>query len=203
MKTYTHRRPGAAHAAPRGSVRIIAGKWRRRRIKVVDVPGLRPTPDRVRETLFAWLTPGIARSRCLDMFAGTGALGFEAASRGASSVVMLERDPRIVAALREQCGILGADEVEVIQADALTWLEDVGESFDIIFMDPPFGRFDAAGLCAHLDRCGALKDKGVIYFESGGEQASELPQGWRLLKSQRAGQVRYHLAARDGPATTA
>ena len=179
-------------------MRIIGGKWKRRRLKVVDSRGLRPTPDRVRETLFSWLEPRIHHSRCLDLFAGTGALGFEAASRGAKQVVMVELNPIAVSVLREQCAALGAKEVEVVQADALEWLDSGGPEFDIVFLDPPFGRFEPAALCSRVDRSGRLKPLGVVYLETGVEQPEPaLPQGWRLLKSQRAGQVRYHLASRD------
>jgi 16S rRNA (guanine966-N2)-methyltransferase len=186
--------------ARRGSVRIIGGKWKRRRLKVVDSRGLRPTPDRVRETLFSWLEPRLRHSRCLDLFAGTGALGFEAASRGADRVVMVEQDPVAASVLREECAALGATEVEVVQADALQWLDSSGPGFDIVFLDPPFGRFQAAELCSRVDRSGRLEPQGLVYLETpadGPEPA--LPEGWRLLKSQRAGQVRYHLASR-GPA---
>ncbi len=186
------------HFVPRGSVRIIAGKWKRRRLKVIDLKGLRPTPDRVRETLFSWLAPRLKDSRCLDLFAGTGALGFEAASRGAKHVVMVEQDPAAVSVLREGCSVLGAKEIEVIQADALNWLETEACDFDIVFLDPPFGDFDTGELCARIDRSGCLDPSGVVYMETGPEDPDPvLPNGWRVLKSQRAGQVRYHLATRN------
>lgn len=186
------------HSVPRGSVRIIAGKWKRRRLKVIDLKGLRPTPDRVRETLFSWLAPRLKASRCLDLFAGTGVLGFEAASRGANHVVMVEQDPAAVSVLREGCSVLEAEEIEVIQADALKWLETDGRIFDIVFLDPPFGHFDAGELCARIDRSGCLNPSGVVYLETGRENPDPaLPNGWRVLKSQRAGQVRYHLATRS------
>jgi 16S rRNA (guanine966-N2)-methyltransferase len=186
------------NAAPRGSVRIIAGKWKRRRLKVVDAGGLRPTPDRVRETLFSWLEPRILHSRCLDLFAGTGALGFEAASRGASQVVMVERDPIAASVLREECAAFGAKEVQVVQADALEWLNSGGTGFDIVFLDPPYGRFEPAELCLRVDRSGRLEPLGLVYLETGADDPeATLPEGWRLLKSQRAGQVRYHLASRN------
>ncbi len=184
-------------------MRIIAGKWRRRRLKVIDAPGLRPTPDRVRETLFAWLAPKLEGSRCLDLFAGTGALGFEAASRGAGAVVMVEKDPDVVETLRRHLVALEANEVEVVQADALEWLDACKETFDIIFLDPPFAQFDPADLCARIDRCACLEPSGLVYLETGAETfAPSLPEGFRVLKSQRAGQVRYHLATRDVPDTT-
>jgi len=186
------------HSVPRGSVRIIAGKWKRRRLKVIDLKGLRPTPDRVRETLFSWLAPRLKDSLCLDLFAGTGALGFEAASRGAKQVVMVEQDPAAVSVLREGCSVLEAKEIEVIQANALQWLEIDGRAFDIVFLDPPFGHFDSGELCARIDRTGCLNPSGVVYLETDPENADPaLPNGWRVLKSQRAGQVRYYLATRN------
>lgn len=205
-RTVTHskqRKRANRNAAPRGSVRIIAGKWKRRRLKVVGATGLRPTPDRVRESLFSWLGPRLDDSRCLDLFAGTGALGFEAASRGAKQVVMVEKDPLAVSVLRESCTTLNASEVEVVRADALEWLESGREAFDIVFLDPPYGRFEPAELCSRLDRSGRLVPGGLVYLETGaGEPNPALPDGWRLLKSQRAGQVRYHLASRDVANTT-
>lgn len=188
---------------PRGSVRIIAGKWKRRRLKVVDAAALRPTPDRVRETLFSWLSPRLPGSRCLDLFAGTGVLGFEAASRGAKHVVMVEQNPVAISALREGCAALDAREIRVVQADALEWLDSGGAAFDIVFLDPPFGLFTAAELCLRLERSGRLSPLGVVYLETGADDSEPaLPHGWRLLKSQRAGQVRYHLASRDSDGTT-
>lgn len=179
-------------------MRIIAGKWKRRRLRVIDAKGLRPTPDRVRETLFSWLGPRLKDSRCLDLFAGTGALGFEAASRGAARVVMVERDPAAAAALRESCSALQATEVEVIKADALEWLESGREAFDIVFLDPPFGRFEPAELCVRIAQSDRLSPSGLVYLETGADSPEPaLPEGWRLLKSQRAGQVRYHLASRN------
>ena len=192
------RKTSSRNSAPRGSVRVIAGKWRRRRLKVVDAGGLRPTPDRVRETLFSWLGPSLEESRCLDLFAGTGALGFEAASRGAAQVVMVEQDRQAVEALRAGCAALGANEIQVVQADALDWLNTGGDTFDIIFLDPPFGRFNSAELCQRLERSGRLKTEALIYLETGGDDpVPALPPGWTLLRSQRAGQVRYHLASRS------
>ncbi|HSS66122.1 MAG TPA: 16S rRNA (guanine(966)-N(2))-methyltransferase RsmD [Gammaproteobacteria bacterium] len=189
--------------ALRGSVRIISGKWRRRRLKVVDAGELRPTPDRVRETLFSWLGPRLYGSLCLDLFAGTGALGFEAASRGAKHVVMVEQDAIAVSVLREECAALRAEEIEIVQADALEWLDSGGTAFDIVFLDPPFGRFEPVDLCLRIDRAGRLKPSGLVYLETGaGNPKPALPEGWRLLKSQRAGQVRYHLASREVADTT-
>ncbi len=193
--------PANRNCGPRGSVRIIAGKWKRRRLKVADVSGLRPTPDRVRETVFSWLGPSLDGSTCLDLFAGTGALGFEAASRGAKRVVMVEQDPVAVSVLRDGCATLDATEIEVVQADALEWLESAQGSFNIVFLDPPFGRFEPAELCLRLEQSGRLEPRGLVYIETAADdRVPTLPHGWRLLRSQRAGQVRYHLASRDAAA---
>ena len=125
-------------AGPPGRLRIVAGEWRGRRLPVLDQPGLRPTPDRVRETLFNWLAPLITGARCLDLFAGSGALGFEAASRGAGRVAMIEKSANLVRVLRENRLLLDARQVEVIQADAGLWLAGQAEPFDLVFLDPPF-----------------------------------------------------------------
>ena len=195
--TKSGRRPPLRPQRP-GAVRIIAGKWRRRRLKVADAEGLRPTPDRVRETLFAWLSHRLADSRCLDLFAGTGALGFEAASRGATEVVMIEKDPALVAALNQQRASLDAREVRVIQADAIRWLESGSDQFDVIFVDPPFQRYPLDALCDRIERSGRLDRHGVVYLETGASSgAPHLPEGWSLLRSNRAGQVRYYLATKN------
>jgi len=132
-----------------GRLRIIAGRWRGRRLTVPALPGLRPTPDRVRETLFNWLGPRVEGARCLDLFAGTGALGFEAASRGAAQVVMVEQASRAVAQLRSHAAALLADVVEVVDREALSWLGGRFRRFDIVFLDPPFGR----GLVGEASGC--------------------------------------------------
>jgi 16S rRNA (guanine966-N2)-methyltransferase len=186
-----------------GSVRIIAGRFKGRRLPVADIPGLRPTPDRVRETLFNWLSEDIVGSRCLDLFAGSGALGFEAASRGADRVVMVESHPRAVAFLQEQVGRLQAEGVRVVAADALGWLESAGEPFDVVFIDPPFGSVDPGALCARLEARGWLAGGALAYLEAHRGEALELPAGWRVLRRQKAGQVRYYLASpsREAAAT--
>ncbi len=168
-------------------VRIIAGRQRRRLLRFPDVPGLRPTPDRVRETLFNWLGQDLAGRRCLDAFAGSGALGLEAASRGAVRVLLLERDPRVLAALRGNARELGLGGVEVLGVDALAYLAGTGETFDVIFLDPPFG----AGL---LDQAlpharTRLRPGGRIYIESPRPPAPEVlePLGLRVLRQGKAG----------------
>ena len=182
--------------AARGRIRIIGGRWRRRLLAVPDARGLRPTPDRVRETLFNWLAPDLPGARCLDLFAGTGALGFEAASRGASRVVMVERDARIAEHLREQARVLQAESVSIECADALAWIERCRHRFDVAFLDPPFGALDPCALLERLHGTGILSPQARVYLECP-ETAGEVvfPEGWSCLRTRRAGRVRYHLAA--------
>ncbi len=187
-----------------GRVRIIAGRWRGRRLPVPDLPGLRPTPDRVRETLFNWLAPWVEGAACLDLFAGTGALGLEAASRGARRVVMVDESDPVAAGLRERVTELGARGVEVHRAEGLAWLRRANERFDVVFLDPPFRRGLIPPACALLEERELLVAGGYAYLEA--EETVEpgaLPPGWELVRSGRAGDVRYHLARRAGPPTAA
>ena len=182
-------------------MRIIAGRWRRRRLPVAASGSIRPTPDRVRETLFNWLGTGVEGKRCLDLFAGTGALGFEAASRGAKSVVLVERDRDAAAALELAVRTLGADNVEVERADALGWTAPAGVRFDIVFLDPPWSGPAPETALAQLDRADALAPGCMVYLETERDPADiELPPGWRFLRTRRAGRVIYHLASRNRPA---
>jgi 16S rRNA (guanine966-N2)-methyltransferase len=185
-----------------GRVRIIGGRWRGRRLPVPDLPGLRPTPDRVRETVFNWLSPVIEGASCLDLFAGTGALGLEAASRGANRVVLVDESARVVEGLRARVVELGAAEVEVRRADGLAWLRTAGERFDIVFLDPTFHRGLLAPACALLDARALLAPGGYLYLEAEATvDEATLPPGWEVVRSGRAGDVRYHLARRPGPPT--
>ena len=182
----------------RNRLRIIAGRWRSRRLAFADTPGLRPTPDRVRETLFNWLQPVIAGARCLDLFAGSGALGFEAASRGAAEVVLVERDRAAVQCLRTQVANLDARGVQVVWADALSYLQQPGRPFDVVFLDPPYGSELLGPCCERLEAGGWLSMPAHIYLETRiGQNLPPLPPSWRRVRSQRAGQVNYHLAVRD------
>lgn len=189
---------GARRGAP-GRVRIIAGRWRGRRLPVAAVPGLRPTPDRVRETLFNWLQPVLPGAVCLDLFAGSGALGLEAASRGARRVVMVERDPRLAGHLRRQARDLGAeDTVEVRSGDGLAYLARCAETFDLVFLDPPY-RHDLLPDCiARLARPGCLRPGARVYLEHAGDaDPPALPQGWSVLRRTGAGTVAGLLVAVD------
>jgi 16S rRNA (guanine966-N2)-methyltransferase len=176
-------------------VRIIGGQWRGRKLSFPDAAGLRPTSDRVRETLFNWLTPVLHGAHCLDLFAGSGALGFEAASRGAARVVMVECDPRVARALRDTRDHLAARQVEVVSDEAKNFLARSGDQFDVVFVDPPFSR---PGLLAEsvesLRRGQHLKDGAYIYVETAVSlDASDAPVGWELWRTKRAGAVSYRL----------
>lgn len=178
-----------------GFVRIIGGQWRGKRLRVPDLPGLRPTPDRVRETLFNWLAPVTAGSRCLDLFAGTGALGFEAASRGARQVVLVEKDRAAADRLREIADGLAPERFEIVRGDALAWLGSPPQAFDVVFLDPPYdaGVLDVA--LRALASGGWLAPGARVYLEAPAERgAPALPPGWVLHRSGRAGAVGYHLA---------
>ncbi|RMX05930.1 16S rRNA (guanine(966)-N(2))-methyltransferase RsmD [Corticibacter populi] len=191
--------PAHAAGAP-GEVRIIGGQWRRSRLPVANRPGLRPTPDRVRETLFNWLGQDLTGWHCLDAFAGSGALGFEAASRHAAEVLLVEQDRAVAAQLKANAGRLKAGNLRVQAGDGLLALAQPPagrpEGWDLVFLDPPF----AAGLesQALALAAGVLAPEGLVYLESGQRQdATALAaQGWQLLRNLRAGAVHAHLLQR-------
>jgi 16S rRNA (guanine966-N2)-methyltransferase len=176
-------------------VRIIGGRWRGRKLKFPAVDGLRPTSDRMRETLFNWLTPVLSGARCLDLFAGSGALGFEAASRGAAHVVMVERDPRVLRALGENRRALAADQVEVIEGEAQGRLAGYPGRFDVVFLDPPFSEPNLLARAVELLVAGKhLKDDARVYVElPAGHALAAVPAGWELYREKRAGAVHYLL----------
>ena len=179
-----------------GRLRIVAGKWRSRLLDVADVPGLRPTSERIRETVFNWLAPTIHGARCLDLFAGTGALGLEALSRGAGEVVFVEKSAVAAGAIRASADTLEATGAEVRQVDALDFLQaEDNEHFDVIFLDPPFATDMLGDLCRLLDKSSLIGVGSLVYLEDDrARPQTELPSGWRLLKSKSAGSVRYSLA---------
>lgn len=181
-------------AAP-GQVRIIGGRWRGSKLPVADKPGLRPSADRVRETLFNWLQAELPRARVLDVFAGTGALGFEAASRGAAQAVLVERDPALAASLRASAQRLHAENIEIVHEDALRWLARAPDHrFDIIFLDPPF---DAALWQPALAALSPwLADDAWLYLESPRDVAPAVPVDWLLHREGRTREVRYALYRR-------
>ncbi|MGA7800791.1 MAG: 16S rRNA (guanine(966)-N(2))-methyltransferase RsmD [Gammaproteobacteria bacterium] len=187
----------------RNQLRIIGGDWRGRRLAFPPVTGLRPTPDRVRETLFNWLAPVICGARCLDLFAGSGALGLEAASRGAAEVVLVDSDRRVAAVLRDHVNRLQATGVHVVLSDALAFLDGPGQPFDVVFLDPPFGQGLLAPCVARLAAGGWLAANSHLYLEAERALAEPpLPAGWEIVRSKAAGQVGYHLARPHVPELT-
>ena len=175
-----------------GKIRIIGGAWRGRKLPVADRPGLRPTPDRVRETLFNWLAAALPGSRCLDLFAGTGALGFEALSRGARCAVMVEQDRQLARRLQSTRTVLAAAGAEIVHAEALAWLAGPRDPFDIVFLDPPFHQDYVKKTCALLVNRGHLAPAAYVYTETARGDPSPAP-GLKEVKRARAGQVEYRL----------
>lgn len=176
-------------------IRIIGGKWRSRKITFPSVVGLRPTPDRIRETLFNWLAPYIDGARCLDLFAGSGALSLEALSRDALEVIAIEQNPIAAKALTEQLQKLDAHNMTVLTTDALRWLETPGFPVDIVFLDPPYQAHLLRPVFSLLEANDWLKVFSLIYFESHAPlQATDLPATWHLLRDKKAGRVYYYLA---------
>ena len=181
---------------PGGEVRVIAGEWRSRRIAFPEVPGLRPTPDRVRETLFNWLGHDLEGFRCLDLYAGSGALGFEAHSRGASQVFMVENNPVVVRALEANAARFSASRLKIVRADALEFLRRNanggavgGTRFDVVFIDPPFDQGVPDEVLSLLPPL--LATGGLVYMEAGVQAV--VPQSWKTEKQGKAGQVHFQL----------
>lgn len=176
-----------------GKVRIIGGHWRGRRLPVADVDGLRPTPDRVRETLFNWLQPVIEGAACLDLFAGTGALGLEALSRGAARSILVEQHHLLAKQIEDNLKLLEAQDARLARSDALRWLARNREKFDIVFLDPPFGEGLIDKSCTRLRETGCLKPGALVYMEA--ERGLAWPAGFEIKKQGLAGQVQYALAS--------
>jgi 16S rRNA (guanine(966)-N(2))-methyltransferase RsmD len=186
--------------SPPHEVRIVGGLWKRTRLPVADKPGLRPTPDRVRETLFNWLGQDLSGWHCVDAFAGTGALGLEAASRGAARVVLVEQDPGLVASLRQIVRKLDAAMVEVRRANGLSVLQELaGAGLDLAFLDPPFdaGLFERAVAAA----VPALRPGGLLYLEAPVPWSEQqcAAAGLELVRHLKAGAVHAHLLGRVAP----
>ena len=179
-------------------MRIVGGEWRGRLLRFPAVPGIRPTPDRVRETLFNWLQQRVAGTRCLDLFAGSGALGLEALSRGAAEVVFVDVEPAVTHYLVERLRDFGCDRGRVVRLDAARYLDGPAQAFDLVFLDPPFDAAVLPDICRRLDEGGWLAAGGYVYLEAPAVAGPPgLPTGWTLLRSKRAGEVGYHLARRD------
>ncbi len=180
------------------TLRIIGGQWRGRKLEFPSIDAIRPTPDRVRETLFNWLQHSIVGARCLDLFAGSGALGFEALSRGAKHVVFVDRDPQVGRYLCETLQRLQATAGDVHVGDAMQWLKATPQAFDVVFLDPPFATELLNAVTHMLEAGGWLASDAFIYIESASSRGvPALPANWRVIKSKSAGQVGYHLAHRQ------
>lgn len=185
-----------------GKIRIIGGQWRGRKLAVPDRPGLRPTGDRVRETLFNWLQAAVPGSHCLDLFAGTGALGLEALSRGADSAVFVEHDRRLVDALRAVAAEWpGGERVEVVQADALRWLVDDQRQYELVFIDPPFADGLQGRVLEALASHGRLASNASVYVEQDARDPEfDAGERFELLRRKTLGEVRMTLLRWRGDA---
>lgn len=180
-----------------GQIRIIGGEWRGRKITVRDMMHLRPTPDRVRETLFNWLAPHLPGAYCLDAFAGSGALGFEALSRGAKHVVMVDQAIDIIQLLQKECALFKATNADIYCAKLPTQLKPPPQPFDIVFLDPPYDLDLLLPMCFYLEEHNYLAPNALIYLETRTPlDEKTLPATWQLIKSKKTGQVAYHLAKR-------
>ncbi|WP_372764040.1 16S rRNA (guanine(966)-N(2))-methyltransferase RsmD [Litorivivens sp.] len=176
-----------------GTVRIIAGQWRGRKLRFPATDGLRPTGDRLRETLFNWLAPHIEGARCLDAFAGSGALGLEALSRGAAHCHFVDNQRAATDALRDNLSTLTCNNAKVVQASVLDWLARCDDSFDIIFVDPPFSSGLYEPILTALAESATLRQNGLLYIESDRKNTLPTPPGFTVLKDKTAGNARYQL----------
>ena len=186
----TKHNPGRGY---RNEFRIIAGAWRRRKLAFPPLPGIRPSPDRVRETLFNWLMDHLTGTRCLDLFAGSGALGLEALSRGAAEVVFVDRERAALDAIRAHLALLKSQGGTVVQADALAWLESPAAPFDIVFLDPPFDADLLPRIAELLERGHWLKPGAFIYMEYPEERPPTVPARWTPWRESHAGRVGFRL----------
>lgn len=183
---------------PIGKVRIIAGRWRGLMLTVPEAKSLRPTGDRIRETLFNWLQPYLPGSRCLDLFAGSGVLGFEAVSRGAAKAVLVDNNQLLIQKLTQDKERLKAIEVELVCRDALGYLGEASREMDIVFLDPPFDTYLMEGAIAMLEQRGWLARQALIYLETPADvERCPFPESWSILKEKKSGNVVYCLAQRS------
>jgi 16S rRNA (guanine966-N2)-methyltransferase len=196
------RSPGGKSASRQrgtGFVRIIGGDWRGSKLPVADAPGLRPTGDRARETLFNWLQPVLPGTRCADLFAGTGALGFEAASRGAKEVFLVEKSRALADSLRRTAEKLGAGQVKVVESGALAWLDSgPAGSLDLVFVDPPFDTDLAARALERLGQEGRLAKEATVYLESSASSQAAATVGFIPIREKILGDVRLQLMRWQG-----
>ncbi len=182
----------------KNKLRIIGGQWRSRQLQFIDTPGLRPTPARVRETLFNWLQYDVAGSRCLDLYAGSGALGFEAASRGAVKVVQVEKDKLACRQLHRNTEVLDAQQIRIINSEVFRFLAGDAEFFDLVFLDPPFFKGLGVQTCQWLEDKQWLAENAKIYLETERNIAlQDIPENWRIIKEKQAGEVNYRLFERN------
>ncbi len=182
------------NSRPQNRLRIIGGEYRSRQLSFPVVDGLRPTGDRLRETLFNWLAADIAGARCLDLFCGSGALGFEALSRGASHVTFIDCSKTVTAAIEHNLEQLKSDNATVICTDSLAWLASTQQAFDIVFVDPPFSAGLLQQACALLEQQGIVSEGSQLYVEQALDAiCDDLPSTWELTRDKQAGQVSYRL----------
>lgn len=193
------RRPQAPSKSGRTpTLRIIGGRWRGRKLNFPEVDGLRPTGDRIRETLFNWLMADVPGARVLDLFSGAGSLGLESLSRGACELTMIERHPQAAQQLRDNLKLLQADGAKVVAADAISWLQqNCQQPYDIVFIDPPFSLDLWQTSFELLEAGGYLKSGTAIYVECGRDQSPQVPASWNLQRDKDAGQVSYRLYYKD------
>ncbi len=191
MKPRTKSSPPLA----RTQLRIIGGQWRGRKLSFPALDGLRPTGDRIRETLFNWLAPRLPGAHCLDLFAGSGALGLEALSRGAGATVLLEKDRQAAQQLRDNLKLLGSEQAKIVAEDSLQWLHQgpTEQAFDVVFLDPPFQHNLWQAAIDALEQYAWLAPEAAIYIESGRDTPYQTPPHWRLHRDKNAGQVTYRL----------
>lgn len=196
-----HKSTSPSKKSPHNQLRIIGGKWRGQKLSFANAEGLRPTGDRIRETLFNWLAPIISGAHCLDLFSGSGALGIEALSRGASSVTLIEKNHSAITLLQQSCAQLNADNADIIQADAIHWLTHVKPTagkptkpYDVVFLDPPFATELLQPCCDLLEQHGLLANNAYIYIEMDSRQSAPMtPPSWSPLREKTSGQVTYRL----------
>ncbi len=180
-------------------LRIIGGEWRGRKLRFPDAPNLRPTPDRVRETIFNWLTPMIHGARCLDLFAGSGALGLEALSRGAAFTTFVDSHKKVIQTLKEHLDLLNSNgKAEVLQMDGVKFLNNSAQAYDLVFLDPPYHLDFMGKVVQLLEENGWLSDNAMLYLEIEKRQSlPKLPENWQQLKEKTAGEVSYFLFQRS------
>lgn len=188
------RNPGRGY---RNEFRIIGGEWRRRRLGFAALPDIRPSPDRVRETLFNWLQGRIEGARCLDLFAGSGALGLEALSRGAADCVFVDQERAVVEMLQAHLASLRAHDTQLVLSDAIDYLNGAGDRFDLVFLDPPFASKLLRQALDVLANRALLAPRARVYIEYAAGQAPALPVGWRMLREARAGNVGFGLVTAE------